>query len=341
MALWLSELGRPVEHCHNSRELLGIITGSDNDPKVLGETWLQCEWWDDLLPRPRLNEESRLKFQTWIKQTEGLQKLERILPPIEHPILIVQDKTDPFAYSISERKLVLGEEVLKTNPLLIRAVLQAWLYQVDRQGLDSFQVETLADFLMVSLLGIESYKHPVTGFDVSLVQKRFWPEDAMDFKDYCFGEEASLQHLALCRDLNSQLQLSAGSQNPSLWSSRLYLLSRLIEGWKSLDQTQSWQNLSRLAARLESKNIHPLSSLAAQKPVQSIRQLMDEEVKPLTRLLGLTLPAPKEIITHLIDWQAGDLSEDFLMSLSPDEITASDRVLLRYKNKFWDVKKTA
>ena len=337
-AYWLSEMGQPVLHCHTSPQLLGIISSSETDSKKLGDSWLQCAWWDYLLPRPSLTSRELEQFVSWQIQATQLQKLEKILPSLKAPILVIQNKKEPFAYQVTERRLVLGEQVLNSEPLLLRAMVQAWIYQADLSGLDTFQTEVLTDFLLVNFLDVPEYQHPLSGFSVSLTQTRYWPEEAMGFSDYCLSEQASLQHISLCRELIQTL--SAPQKLPSLWSARLYAVHLLNEQWKTLSTEQHWQKLIQIPIALKTK-IQVTNTLAKNEP-QSISQVLDSEMLLLKKILGLDFKiSPTDLaVTHLIDWQAGELSEDFLNHVAFGEIdpTARARVWLRYKNEFWDLR---
>ncbi len=340
-AYWLSEIGKPVVHCHTSTQLLAVISSSENQTDKLGDSWLQCVWWDYVLPRPHLTSQRLNQISSWQLQIDQLRNLDPVLPALKSPILVVVDRSDPFAYQVTERRLSLGEQVLNSEPLLLRAMIQAWIYQADQSGLDTFQTEVLTDFLLVNFLDIKAYQHPLSGFPVSLTEPKYWPEEALDFSDYCLSEKASLQHISLCREL---IQSQAAPQKlPSLWSSRLFAVHLLNEQWKNLKPEQLWSKLVQISPSLKTKTLSKTPGLSTpSSKTQTVVEVLDSEMTLIKKILSLDFKiAPTEVpVAHLIDWQAGELSDDFLNHVAFEEISSnsSTRVWLRYKNEFWDLR---
>lgn len=332
-AFWISQVTQPLQHCHASPQLLAIVNSHSD---VQGGNWLRCEWWDYLLPRKRLNRDEKKQVENWNAQLYELKRLEEILPPLRSPLLIVRDLRNPFSYQISPGQVRLGEESLKTSGLVFRSLLQAWISQVDRAGLDAFQVETLADFLMIVITKKSYYINPVTGLKVDLSGQKFWPEEAVAFEEYCLSPRVSLQHLELCTSAAVQNNLTKKSKSSaSLWSGRLAALSLLLKRWKNADQSQAWSSLTGLRKTLlQAHRIHGESK-------NNLTNSLNHEIKYLLSILGLNLIGiENEKVTHVIDWKAGELSADFLSSPVFDSVKAlaQVRIWLRYKGEYWDLR---
>lgn len=332
-AFWISQVTQPLYHCHSSSQLFAIV---NSHSEIEGGHWLRCEWWDYLLPRKRLSLDERNRVTSWNEQLDDLKRLEEILPPLQSSLLIVRDIKNPFAYQISPRQVRLGQESLKSSRLVFRSLLQAWISQVDRAGLDAFQVETLTDFLMIVTTDKPYYTNPVTGLKVSLGSQKFWPEEARAFEDYCLSPQVSLQHIGLCTSEAVQKNLKTSSKSgASLWSGRLVALSLVLQRWKQTNQREAWKSLTGLKNTL----LRGHNDKGGSK--STLTASLNHEIRYLLNVLSLApVGLETEKVTHVIDWKAGKLSSDFLSSPAFDVVKTLDdvRLWLRYEGKYWDLR---
>lgn len=336
-AFWLSQISQPLVHCHSSTHILAVVdsTGEDN-----ATNWFTCEWWDYLLPRQRLSQHEMGLIQNWRSQIRAVEKLDRVLPALSKPILTIKDRSNPFAYQITGQHVILGDEILKSEDLFFRALVQAWITQVDSTGLDAFEIEVLTDFLFVISTRKTQYKNPITGLAVQLKSTHHWPEKARNFFEYCVSNDVSLQHLNLCtsESVQGHSPQTKKFQTASLWSGRLTVLSRLIEEWEAMDQAFAWQSLSGLRQRLiKSKKWVEEGSQEA-----TITAALNRELSILRKVIGVSGPKDEGVLSavnQLIDWNAGELEGDFLDSdvIQRAKLFGGNRVWLRYKNQFWDL----
>lgn len=333
LAYWLSELGRPLVHCHTS----GLIEDIRIETESGNFIWSRCDWVDFVSLRPTLQSEAEI--QNWKRQLESLKPLERILPALIRPPRVFIKTKDPYFYRIAGHQIEMGSAIAETEPLFLRGVLQAWLMNVDEKGLDGFQIEVLADFLMTTVLGIQGFRHPLSKQWVDLTKPKFWPEEARSFHDYCREKNISLNHIEICR-----LQTFEAEKDltpPSLWSAREYVLFQLQQSWFKFDRDQVWKSLSNLKISLQ----RPLEKkLKAKKEgtQAQLKSMIQSEADLLVEILNLQAVSlfSEEAVDFLIDWKAGDLTFDFLQSpaFSKLDEKSNVRIWFRHNERYWDLK---
>lgn len=144
----------------------------------------------------------------FVSAINRLESTQALLPDHLRGVFVTITKKDPFFLLVSERSLVIGEEIARNEKALQRVILSAVAFQTFA-GLETMGKELRADLLWYFFAGDQSWTDPTMGFEVEptkWLKLAFAPQTV---QEYCSSPIRQIYDLSFCRyELNKENKLS-------------------------------------------------------------------------------------------------------------------------------------
>ncbi len=184
---------------------------------------------------------------------EGLAYFLNKIEPLNRRFSLVIDEKNPIAFSISDKKIIIGSSLLEAQGHLERAIIKIWLLdklpkQVDT-GLFS---EVTTDFLYFAYTGSFNIEDPLLRIRTHLGDVR-WPQVLKSKETYCDSPWKLSEHFGTCGSLQSNINLN--EQNILNLSLRPLLTSVWIKTFSELSFAGQISFVSHFSDYLRSQRL--------------------------------------------------------------------------------------
>ncbi len=196
----------------------------------------QCHLADQLLGMPDVSTEQR----QWIRQVRTVEDLWPALKLRSKPIVIEVKEQDPFYYSVQAGIVSLGGQVIRSEGLLEKAILESWLMQKNTSA-DRYSLDVFSDVLSSMVRSSDQWQDPTTNETFQL-SKNYWPEQLTSFENYCLNSHKSPSHILFCA--NQEKKNEAGL---NVWTAKQMLSGLIYEFANQLSLSEREQFIARVA----------------------------------------------------------------------------------------------
>lgn len=196
----------------------------------------QCNLADRLLTTSEVSADQR----QWIREIRSVEDLWPSLKVKSKPIVIEVKESDPFYYSVQSGIVSLGGQVMRSEGLLEKAILEAWLMQKNPQA-DRYTLDVLSDVLSSMVRTSDQWQDPTTNETFQL-SKSYWPEQLTNFENYCLSSHKSPAHILFCAN-----QEKRNETGLNVWSAKQMLSGLIYEFSTQLTLSEREQLISSIA----------------------------------------------------------------------------------------------
>ncbi len=196
----------------------------------------QCHLADQLLGLSDVSTEQR----QWIREVRSVEDLLPALKVKTKPIVIEVKENDPFYYSVQPGIVSLGGQVMRSEGLLEKAILESWLMQKNSNA-DRYSLDVFSDVLSSMVRSSDLWQDPTTNETYQLT-KSYWPEQLTSFENYCLTSHKSPAHILFCAN-----QEKKNETGLNVWTAKQMLSALIYEFASQLPLSEREQFIARIA----------------------------------------------------------------------------------------------
>lgn len=213
------------------------LTGSYVKTIIIGDekaTINQCHLADRLFSLTNATNEQK----KWVRKIRATEDLWPALKSKVKPVVIDVKEKDPFYYSVNASVISLGGQMIRSQGLLEKALLESWLMQVNPHA-DRYSLDVFSDVLSSMVRTSDEWQDPTTG-EMYRLSQSYWPEQLTTFADYCLSAHKSPSHILFCAN---QEQSREGL---NVWTTKQMLSGLIYEFASQLSLQEREQLIQRL-----------------------------------------------------------------------------------------------
>lgn len=200
------------DSCLKSSYVKMIVIGDEK------KTIDQCQLADQIFFTTEVSAEQK----KWVRKVRAVEDLWPSLKVKSKPVVIEVRESDPFFYSVNSGIISLGGQVIRSQGILEKAILESWLMQMNGQQ-DRYTLDVFSDVLSSMIRSSDEWQDPTTGENYRTSQN-YWPEELASFNNYCLSDHKSPAHILFCADQSQPTEAGL-----SIWSAKSTLSSLVYE----------------------------------------------------------------------------------------------------------------
>jgi len=195
----------------------------------------QCQLADQIFFTTDVSAEQK----KWVRKIRAVEDLWPALKVKAKPVVIEVRESDPFVYSVNSGIISLGGQVIRSQGILEKAILESWLMQMNTAQ-DRYSLDVFSDVLSTMVRSSDEWQDPTTGESYRTSQN-YWPEELTSFNNYCLSAHKSPAHILFCSD-----QTPATEAGLNVWSAKSTLSSLVYEFSNQLSLKEREQFIEKI-----------------------------------------------------------------------------------------------